>query len=203
MNSNASYSPETFNSGQKWWFVILCDLQIWQMTLQNNNRAPLLCCLKLCVSFHSHRGILTGVAVRKRPIWVKISNLFVPCNLKNLIRIKTINTEYAYCLLMYLLDNFIECDDGGCFASSPKYSLKICILLKSYFWLEFQAETLYVCPKLCFGHRYKVSAWNSRQKCYFCHCIFSRDNVEELPKRKWNTPWRPFTRADKLMLQIS
>ena len=33
------------------------------------------------------------------------------------------------------------------FASSPKYSLEICILLKSYFLWEFQAETLYACPK--------------------------------------------------------
>ena len=30
-----------------------CDLEIWRMTLKNN-RAPLLCCIKLSVSFHSH-----------------------------------------------------------------------------------------------------------------------------------------------------
>ena len=28
-------------------------------------------CFKLCATFHSHRWIKTGVAVRKRPIWVK------------------------------------------------------------------------------------------------------------------------------------
>ena len=33
-------------------FFILCDLEIWQMTLKNN-RAPLLCFFKLFVSFHS------------------------------------------------------------------------------------------------------------------------------------------------------
>ena len=31
-----------------------CDFEIWQMTL-TNNRAPLLCCFKLCASFHSHQ----------------------------------------------------------------------------------------------------------------------------------------------------
>ena len=41
------------------------------MTLENN-RAPILCCLKLCASFHSHRWIQTRVTVRKRSIRVKI-----------------------------------------------------------------------------------------------------------------------------------
>ena len=43
------------------------------------NKTPLLCCFKLCVSFHSHQWIQiqTGVTVRKRPIWVKI-NIFCP-----------------------------------------------------------------------------------------------------------------------------
>ena len=41
------------------------------MTLKNN-RAPLLSYFKLCVSFHTHWWIQTGVTVRKRPIWVKI-----------------------------------------------------------------------------------------------------------------------------------
>ena len=36
-----------------------------------NNRAPLLCYLKLCAAFRSHWWIQTGVRVRKRPIWVK------------------------------------------------------------------------------------------------------------------------------------
>ena len=33
---------------------IPCDLEIWRMTLENN-RAPLICCFKLCASFHKHR----------------------------------------------------------------------------------------------------------------------------------------------------
>ena len=68
------------NSGQNRRFV-RCDLEIWWMTLKNN-RAPLLCCFKLCASFHSNLWILTGVTVRKRPIWVKISNFFVRCDLE-------------------------------------------------------------------------------------------------------------------------
>ena len=38
--------------------------------------APLLCCFKLCTSFHRYQWILTGVTVRKRPLWVKIDGFF-------------------------------------------------------------------------------------------------------------------------------
>ena len=47
------------------------DLEIWRMN-SKNNRVPLLCCLKLCASFHSNPWTFTGVIVQKRPIWVKI-----------------------------------------------------------------------------------------------------------------------------------
>ena len=53
------------------------------------------------------------------------------------------------------------------FVSSPKFSLEICVSNKSYFVWEFQAETLYVCPKPSFGQTYEVSAWNSHPKCDF------------------------------------
>ena len=52
-------------------FFVLCDLEIWGMTLKNN-RAPHLCCFKLCASFHNYQWIQTQVAVWKHPIWVKI-----------------------------------------------------------------------------------------------------------------------------------
>ena len=52
-------------------FWALCELKIWQMTLENN-RAPLLCYFKLCASFHSHCWIQTGFIVRKHPNWGKI-----------------------------------------------------------------------------------------------------------------------------------
>ena len=55
-------------------FSVLCDLEIWWMTLENN-RAPLLCYFKLCKSFKSHRWIQTGVTVRKRSIPLKISDI--------------------------------------------------------------------------------------------------------------------------------
>ena len=67
------------NCGQNQRLYVPCDLQIWWMTLKNN-RAPLLCCFKRCVSFHSHQWILTGVTIRKRQIWVKIEDFFVQCD---------------------------------------------------------------------------------------------------------------------------
>ena len=76
-----AYSPETPNLGQNRWCFVPCDLEIWWMTLENN-RAPLLCCFKLCATFHSHRWIQTGVAVRKRPIWVKFWRFLEPCDLE-------------------------------------------------------------------------------------------------------------------------
>ena len=77
MNWNWSYSPETLNSGQNRRFFVLCDLEIWWITLENK-RAPLLYYTKLCASFQIHRWIKIGVTVRKRSIWVKIGN-FLPC----------------------------------------------------------------------------------------------------------------------------
>ena len=50
------------------------DLEIWQMTLKNN-RAPLLCYLKIFASFDSHRWIQTWVSVRKSSIWTKIGDV--------------------------------------------------------------------------------------------------------------------------------
>ena len=55
--------------GSKSAIFVPCDLEIWRMTLKNN-RVPLLCCFKLCVSFQ------TGVNVQKRSIWVKIDDFF-------------------------------------------------------------------------------------------------------------------------------
>ena len=82
MNSKWSYSLEIPNLGQNQQILFVSyDLEIWQMTLKNN-KAPLLCRFKLCASFHSHPWIQNGVTVRKRPIWVKINDFFVPCDLE-------------------------------------------------------------------------------------------------------------------------
>ena len=81
VNSNWSYCPGTLNSGQNQWFFVLCDLEIWWMTLKNN-RAPLLCYIKLCASFHNHRWIETKVTVRKHSIRVKIGDLLSCVTLK-------------------------------------------------------------------------------------------------------------------------
>ena len=47
--------PETPNLGQIRRLLEPCDLEIWRMTFKNN-RAPLLCYLKLCVPFRSGIG---------------------------------------------------------------------------------------------------------------------------------------------------
>ena len=62
-------------------FFAPCDLQIRWMTLKNN-RAPLLCYIKLCAPFQSHQWIQTGVAVRKRSIRVKIGDFLFRVTLK-------------------------------------------------------------------------------------------------------------------------
>ena len=69
------------NSGRNRPFFVPCDLEIWWMTLKNN-RAPVLCCFKLCASFHSHRWIHTKVTVRKRSIRVKIGDFLSRVTLK-------------------------------------------------------------------------------------------------------------------------
>ena len=81
VNSNWSYCPETLNWGKNRWFFVLCDLEIWRMTLKNN-RAPLLCCFKLRASFHSHQSIQTKVTVRKSSIRVKIGDFLSRVTLK-------------------------------------------------------------------------------------------------------------------------
>ena len=70
-----AYSPEMPNLGKNRWCFVPCDLEIWWMTLENN-RASLLCCFKLCATFHSHWWIQTRVTVQKHPIWVKIDDFF-------------------------------------------------------------------------------------------------------------------------------
>ena len=80
MNSNWSYSPETLNSGQNRRFFVRCDFEIWWNTLKNS-RAPVLCYIKLCASFQSHRWIKTGDIVRKRSI-CQNRRFIVPCDLE-------------------------------------------------------------------------------------------------------------------------
>ena len=63
--------------------AIFCPVWPWNLRMPlKNNRAPLLCCFKLCASFHSHQWIQTGVTVRKRSIWVKFDNFLSRATLK-------------------------------------------------------------------------------------------------------------------------
>ena len=92
-------------------FIVLCDKQIWWMTLKND-RASLLCCFKLYASFHSHQWIQTKVTVRKRSIWVKIGNFFVPCDLE--IWWMTLKNNRA----------------------PPLCYFKLCASFRSYWWIQ-------------------------------------------------------------------
>ena len=81
MNSNCSCCPETLNSGQNWRFFAPCDLEIQCLTLKNN-RDPLLCYIKLCAPFQSHRWIQPKVTVRKHSIQAKMGNSLPRMTLK-------------------------------------------------------------------------------------------------------------------------
>ena len=75
------------------------------------------------------------------------------------------------------------------FCELSKIFLEICVLQKSYFLWEIQAENLYMCPKPCFGHTYKVSAWYSHNQCDFWHCVFSRDYLVNSLNVSETIPW--------------
>ena len=77
MNSNCSYSPEKLNLGQNWRFPVLCDLEIWWMTL-TNNRAPFLWYFKLCKSFQT----ICEFKLEKHSMWVEIDDFSSHVTLK-------------------------------------------------------------------------------------------------------------------------
>ena len=61
-------------------FFVLCDLEIWWMTLENN-RAPLLYYIKLCASFHTHWWFQISVSLEtlnSGQNW----QFFEPCDLE-------------------------------------------------------------------------------------------------------------------------
>ena len=63
---------QTSKFGSKSAIFVPCDLEIWQMILENI-RAPHLSYFKLCAWLHCHMWIQTGVTVRKRVSWVLTS----------------------------------------------------------------------------------------------------------------------------------
>ena len=81
MKLNSSYSQETLNSDKNLWVHVPCDLAIRQMTLKNIG-TPLLCYLKLCASFRSHRGIQTEITIQEPPSLAKLAILLCRVTLK-------------------------------------------------------------------------------------------------------------------------
>ena len=69
------------------------------------------------------------------------------------------------------------------FCELSKIILRKYIMSKITCMVEFEAEILYACPKPCFGHTYKVLAWNSHKKYDFCNTQISREYLGELVKR--------------------
>ena len=120
MNLNWRNRPETPNLGQIRRFLEPCDLEIWQMTLQNN-RAPLPYYFKLCASFRTHWWIPTWVTVRKRPIWVKIDDFFEMCDLRTWHM--TLKNKRALI----------------------QYNFKLCASFRSHWWIQTGA-TIRKCP---------------------------------------------------------
>ena len=72
VNSSWSYSPETTNLGQNRCFKPCATLKA--------DKTALLCYTKLCISFHSHRLIQTGVTVQKHTIRDEI-NYHLSCEI--------------------------------------------------------------------------------------------------------------------------
>ena len=85
-------------------FFVLCDLDMWCMTLKNH-RAPFICFVKLCAWFQSHRWIQAWVTVCKRSIWVKICDFFLLCDLE--IRWMTLENNKASFLASSFVHHFI------------------------------------------------------------------------------------------------
>ena len=109
---NWSYSPDTLNSDWNWRYFVLCYLEIWLMTLENN-RAHLLYYryIKLCASFQIHRWNQCCVTVRKLLIRVNI-DFFVLCDLE--IQWMTLKNKRAPLL----------------------YYIKLCASFQSHGWIQ-------------------------------------------------------------------
>ena len=121
------------------------------------------------------------------------SNLHEPSNLI----IPTAGTSWKQEIWMWLMDvinikeRFVSVIGTGfslTFRDLSKICCRnLCVAEIISLW-EFQAETMYVCPKYRFGHTYKVSAWNSQHKCDFWHSIFSRDYLKSSRNVSETTP---------------
>ena len=77
-----AYNTETPNLGKNRWCFVPCDLEIWWMTLENN-RASLLCCFKLCATFHSHQLVNSNWSYSlETPNLGQIQQFLEPCDLE-------------------------------------------------------------------------------------------------------------------------
>ena len=135
------------------------------MTLKNN-RAPLLCYIKLCASFQSHPWIQTGVTIWKRSIRVKIDDFLSTVTLKfDGWPWKTIG--HLFYVASSFVHNFIaicefklKLQSGNAQIGSKSAIFLSCVTLKFDTW-----------PWKTIGHRFYATS-------SFVHHFVSTDNLK-------------------------
>ena len=82
---------------------------------------------------------------------------------------------------------------GGCFTNVSRALQNILSKFVYYrnhtSYENFKLKLCTWAQKPCFGHTYKVSAWNSHHKCHFWHCIFREIILESSRNVNETTPW--------------
>ena len=68
--------------GQNWWFLVLCDLEIWRIT-SKNSRSPILWHFKLSASFHRTSSVYEHSSLSPETLKsVKNRLFFGPCDIE-------------------------------------------------------------------------------------------------------------------------
>ena len=126
---------------------------------------------KLCVTFHSHQSIQTGVTVRKRSIRIKIGNFCVPCDLE--IWEMTLKNNRALLLCCFKLC----ASQWLLFPTSPP-QFAVHHWSSEDIWLVFAWPGTEGCDKMA----------TSTEK-YILHICKILVNLHPLVLEKWYTKW--------------
>ena len=151
-----------------------------------NNKAPLLCCFKLCASFQNHQCIQTGVTVRKHSIWVKNWWFFVLCDLE--FRQMTLKNNRApvlcyfraLCIISKPSVNSNWSYSLETFNSGQNWQFVSCVTLKFDGRFKKTIEHLFYATSSFIHHFVTISE--------FKHWIYS----PEMPKLGRNLFWPPW-----------
>ena len=119
----------TLNLGRNWRYFILCDLEMWCLTMENN-RPPLLYHIKLCASFQSHRWSQTWITIWKHSIWDKIGNFLSRVTLKfDLRTLKSNRAPLLYYIKLCASFQSHELIQSGVSVRKRSIQVKICNFL--------------------------------------------------------------------------